>query len=51
MPRCDVCNAIDETVVWCGNCGCCLIHCQDQEGCEEYHKEYLAMYLYEDEDK
>lgn len=34
-PRCDVCNAVDETVEWCGNCGCCTEHCQSEEGCEE----------------
>lgn len=32
-PRCDVCNAIDEEVDWCGSCGCCVEHCQDFEGC------------------
>lgn len=26
-PTCDTCGAIDEEVVWCGECGSCLIHC------------------------
>jgi hypothetical protein len=50
FPQCDVCEAIEEDVVWCGNCGNCLEHCKGEEGCEEYHKEYLAMYLAEDDD-
>ena len=35
-PRCDVCNAVDETVEWCGNCGRCVQHCQHYDGCEDY---------------
>lgn len=34
-PRCDVCNAVDETVEWCGSCGCCVEHCQKFEGCPD----------------
>jgi hypothetical protein len=32
-PTCDVCGAHEAEQEWCGNCGCCLIHCQKQEGC------------------
>lgn len=32
-PRCDVCNAIGEAVDWCGECGCCVRHCQRHVGC------------------
>jgi len=34
-PRCDVCDAQDETVDWCGSCGCCVAHCQGFVDCEE----------------
>jgi hypothetical protein len=32
---CDVCGALAEAeaVEWCGNCGCCVEHCQKDEGC------------------
>lgn len=35
FARCDVCGALaeDEAVEWCGNCGCCVEHCQKDEGC------------------
>jgi hypothetical protein len=34
-PTCDVCGALaeDESVNWCGECGCCVEHCQKFEGC------------------
>ena len=34
-PSCDVCGALmeDESVEWCGECGCCVEHCQKFEGC------------------
>jgi hypothetical protein len=33
-PTCDVCGAHEAEQEWCGNCGCCLIHCQKHDGCE-----------------
>lgn len=33
-PTCDVCNASCEDVDWDENCGCCVEHCQQFEGCE-----------------
>jgi hypothetical protein len=34
-PSCDVCGALaeDESVDWCGECGCCVEHCQKFVGC------------------
>ena len=32
-PTCDTCEAVDETVEWCGSCGSCLAHCQNYVGC------------------
>jgi hypothetical protein len=36
FARCDVCGVLaeDESVQWCGNCGCCVEHCQKNEDCE-----------------
>jgi hypothetical protein len=34
VPRCDVCTATEEQAkAWCGNCGCCMEHCQNHVGC------------------
>jgi hypothetical protein len=33
QPTCDVCGAHEAEQEWCGNCGCCLIHCQKHDGC------------------
>lgn len=32
-PTCDTCGAVDETVEWCGSCGCCVEHCQQFVDC------------------
>lgn len=34
-PRCDVCNAYCEDVEWDGNCGNCVEHCAQYDGCPE----------------
>lgn len=33
VPKCDVCGAVDESVDWCGDCGCCVAHCRGFEDC------------------
>lgn len=35
FPHCDVCGSASATVEWCGNCGCCKEHCQNDDGCED----------------
>lgn len=42
-PHCDVCGAVDETVEWCGGCGCCVIHCQLDQACEDFATEMLEL--------
>lgn len=32
-PECDVCAAHPESVSWCGDCGCCVQHCQGFVDC------------------
>ena len=39
-PYCDTCGmscevANEYTPGWCGNCGQCGEHCNDEEGCED----------------
>lgn len=33
VPRCDVCGLADEETEWCGDCGCCVEHCQQYITC------------------
>lgn len=42
-PHCDECGAVDETVEWCGGCGCCVEHCQLDQACEDYATEMLEL--------
>lgn len=42
-PHCDECGAIDETVEWCGGCGCCVEHCQLTDLCDDYATEMLEL--------
>ena len=40
QPRCDVCNVhTEEADGWCGNCGNCTAHCQQDEGCPPHDEE------------
>jgi len=35
-PTCDACDISSEDATeWCGNCGNCMDHCADFEGCDE----------------
>lgn len=43
VPHCDECGAIDETVEWCGGCGCCVEHCQLTDLCEEHATHILEL--------
>lgn len=42
-PHCDVCGAVDETVEWCGSCGCCVEHCLLTDSCEDYATDLLEL--------
>lgn len=38
IPRCDVCDVMAEALPggeWCGECGCCVDHCQEYVSCQK----------------
>jgi hypothetical protein len=47
IPTCDVCGTECEALPgdeWCGECGCCVEHCQEFVGCEAERLSKLSYY-------